>query len=106
VPHWWMVTPEELAARYQWDADALMDDLDPASFDEAQAELALAAIERCGQRSCDDLDGFITRRAEANPEFPSMVDAALRARRLFNEKEPGMGDPADENQADSLGGAR
>jgi hypothetical protein len=44
---WSQVRPDELAARFDWDADALMDDLNPEDFTEEQANLALAAIDCC-----------------------------------------------------------
>lgn len=31
----------------------------------------------------DDLDRYIAKRAKANPEFPELVEAALRARKLL-----------------------
>ena len=33
----------------------------------------------------DDLDTYIAKRATKNPEFPNMVDAALKERRLLRE---------------------
>jgi transcriptional regulator with XRE-family HTH domain len=33
----------------------------------------------------DDLDAYIAKRAVRNPEFPAMVDAALKERRLLRE---------------------
>jgi DNA-binding XRE family transcriptional regulator len=33
----------------------------------------------------DDLDAYIARRAAKNPEFPAMVDVALKERRLLRE---------------------
>src|ERR1041385_70131 len=54
---WWYVQPDELAARFDWDADALMDALDPADFTDEQADLALAAIACC--------------RAKLSARFPS-----------------------------------
>ncbi len=42
--------------------------------------------ERSGQPSGDDLDAFIARRAETNPEFPELVDAALQARQRGREE--------------------
>jgi hypothetical protein len=44
---WWQVRPEELAARFEWDADALMDALNPEDFTDEQAALALDAIAYC-----------------------------------------------------------
>lgn len=44
---WWRVRPDELAARFDWDADALMDDLSPEDFTDEQAALALDAIGCC-----------------------------------------------------------
>lgn len=44
---WWYVQPDELAARFGWDADALMDALNPAEFTDRQADLVLTAIACC-----------------------------------------------------------
>lgn len=33
----------------------------------------------------DDLDAYIAKRTARNPEFPKMVDAALKERRLLRE---------------------
>lgn len=33
----------------------------------------------------DDLDAYIAKRAARNPDFPAMVDAALKERRLLRE---------------------
>ena len=47
APAWWQIRPDELASRFEWDADALMDALDPEAFTDEQADLALDAIACC-----------------------------------------------------------
>ena len=44
---WWQVRPDELAARFGWNADALMDALNPEDFTDEQATLAVTAIACC-----------------------------------------------------------
>lgn len=34
---------------------------------------------------CDDLDASIAKRAARNPDYPKMVEAALKERRLLRE---------------------
>ena len=43
----WRARPDELAARFDWDADALMDAFSPVEFTDDQAALALDAIACC-----------------------------------------------------------
>ena len=44
---WWMVRPDELAARYEFDEDLLMDDIDPEGIPDWQLALAFEAIRAC-----------------------------------------------------------
>ncbi len=44
---WWMVRPGELAARYEFDEDMLMDDIDPEGIPDWQLALAFEAIRVC-----------------------------------------------------------
>ncbi len=48
---WWQLEPDDLAARFGWDAEALMDALNPEDFNDQQAALAMAAIDRCRDRA-------------------------------------------------------
>lgn len=47
APAWWQVRPDELAARFEWDVDDLMDAFNPEKFADEQADLALNAIACC-----------------------------------------------------------
>jgi hypothetical protein len=51
--------------------------------------------ELLGQPRGDDLDAFIARRAEVNPDFRALVDAALQARQRDREEEWALRDQFD-----------
>lgn len=44
---WWQVRPEELAARYDFDPDRLMDDIYPEDLPDWQLVLAFDALDIC-----------------------------------------------------------
>jgi hypothetical protein len=44
---WWIVRPGELAARYKFDEDDLMDDINPEGLADWQLALAFEAINVC-----------------------------------------------------------
>ena len=44
---WWLVTPMELAARYDFSCDAMTDSIDPEDLADWQLALAFEAMEIC-----------------------------------------------------------
>jgi hypothetical protein len=45
---WWQLEPDDLAARFGWDAEAL---INPEDFNDQQAAPTIAAIDRCLDRA-------------------------------------------------------
>lgn len=76
---WWYVQPDELAARFAWDADALMDALNPADFTDEQTDLVLAAIECCRAKLPARLP---TSPGERHPRAPNGTLLSLDSYRL------------------------